>query len=364
MKEMGYTNMDEERYEKYVMPFIIFFAKDPKYISNNDIQKYLVENQYQNDTEMIRALHDYYEELNIPRYVLGVTVKDLNAETEKPVPLPEKYSEFINSLKLRRYSPRTVKSYSSALRAVHRWLYIEHGSSVDVLGPDLALKYFLHLTDAAKASYSTVRIHRFAVEYYHNIILGRHVDFSFMNKMKKGTHIPTVLTRAEIVLIIKKIVNMKHRLMISLLYSSGLRVSEVINLRVSDVSLQDLTLKIRQAKGRKDRVTVFSQDLAGLLADCMDGKKASDYLFESGYGDRGRLNVRTVQAVFKRALAKSGIRKEASCHDLRHSFASHLLESGTDLRYIQLLLGHKNISTTTIYTRVASPRLKGIKSPL
>ena len=97
--------MDEERYEKYVMPFIIFFAKDPKYISNNDIQKYIVENQYQNDTEMIRALHDYYEELNIPRYVLGVTVKDLNAETEKPVPLPEKYSEFIRRFYTHQFRP-------------------------------------------------------------------------------------------------------------------------------------------------------------------------------------------------------------------------------------------------------------------
>ena len=278
--------------------------------------------------------------------------------------MPQKYNEFVSSLKLRRYSFQTVKAYTSALKTVHSWLYRNYGESVDAVTPDLALQYFLYLTEKAKASYSTVRIHRFAVEYYYNIILQQTIDLSFMNKIKKGDHIPTVLTRDEIILIIKKIINLKHRLMISLLYSSGLRVSEVTNIRVSDVSLDSLTLKIRQGKGKKDRLTVFSKDLAGMIDECMDGKGPGDYLFESGYNGKDKLTVRTVQAVFKKALRNSGIRKNASCHDLRHSFASHLLETGTDLRYIQMLLGHKNISTTTIYTRVATPTLKGIKSPL
>lgn len=356
--------MDTGRFEKYVKPFIEYFKNDPKFISNDNIEQYLIDHDYTNDPELLRALHDYYDELKVSRYVLRNATQNLELEGDKPIPLPVKYGEFIDSLKLRRYSPKTVKNYTSALRSVHRWMHLNLGDSVDHITPEIALKYFLYLVDEAKASYSTARIHRFAVEYYHNIVLGRPTDFSFMNKMKKGHHLPTVLTRNEILTLIRKITNIKHRLMISLLYSSGLRVSEVISLRVSDVSLENLTLNIRQAKGRKDRVTVFSQDLVDMLAECMEDKKASDYLFESGYKDNVRMNVRTVQAVFKKALAKSGIKKDASCHDLRHSFASHLLESGTDLRYIQLLLGHKNISTTTIYTRVTTPRLRGIKSPL
>jgi site-specific recombinase XerD len=368
--------MERERYERYIEPFIEYFGNNPKYISNKEIQNYLLNNNYKNNPGLVKALHGLYREIDRPRYVLQKAFDDLKTaseieivipaqpDNETAAPLPQKYNEFVNSLKLRRYSFQTVKAYTSALKTVHSWLNRNYGVSVHTVTPDLALQYFLYLTEKAKASYSTVRIHRFAVEYYYNIILQQTIDLSFMNKMKKGDHIPTVLTREEIILIIKKITNLKHRLMISLLYSSGLRVSEVTNIRVSDVSLDNLTLKIKQGKGKKDRLTVFSKDLAGMIDECMDGKGPSDYLFESGYNGKDKLTVRTVQAVFKKALRKSGIRKNASCHDLRHSFASHLLETGTDLRYIQMLLGHKNISTTTIYTRVATPTLKGIKSPL
>ena len=356
--------MDRERYERYIIPFIEYFHIAPIYISNDSIQDYLNNNNYRNNPALVLALYDYYNKLETRRYVLVNAVNEIEFFQNKSVPLPEKYNEFMQSLKLRRYSPRTLKAYSSALKTVQNWLYGNYYETVDSLTSDLALKYFLHLTETAEASYSTVRIHRFAVEYYHNIILERIIDLSFMNKIKKGIHLPCVLTRNEIITLLKKITNMKHRAMISLLYSSGLRVSEVTNLRVGDVSLENLTLKVKQGKGRKDRITVFSRGLIDLLAECMDGKNANDYLFESAYRGREKLNARTVQAVFKRALEKSGIKKDASCHDLRHSFASHLLETGTDLRYIQLLLGHKNISTTTIYTKVSTPALKGIKSPL
>jgi len=356
--------MDRERYERYIIPFVEYFQITPQYISNNKIQDYLNDHDYRNNPGLVMALYDYYNELETKRYVLVNAFSEIEFFQNKPVPLPEKYNEFMQSLKLRRYSPRTLKAYSSALKTVQKWLYGSYCETVDSLTPDLALKYFLHLTETEGSSYSTVRIHRFAVEYYHNIILERVIDLSFMNKIKKGIHLPCVLTRDEIITLLKKITNVKHRAMISLLYSSGLRVSEVTNLRVGDVSLDSLTLKVKQGKGRKDRITVFSRDLVEMLAECMDGKNAADYLFESSYSGREKLNTRTVQAVFKKALEKSGIKKDASCHDLRHSFASHLLETGTDLRYIQLLLGHKNISTTTIYTRVTTPALKGIKSPL
>lgn len=368
--------MEKEIYERYIEPFIEYFGMNPKYISGKDIQNYLQKNNYKNNPGLVKALYDYYKKIDTFRYVIQKAYDELKpiheieiiipeqSADETEAPLPQKYNEFVSSLKLRRYSFQTVKAYTSALKTVHSWLYRNYGESVDTVTPDLALKYFLYLTEKAKASYSTVRIHRFAVEYYYNIILQQVIDLSFMNKIKKGDHIPTVLTRDEIISIIKKITNIKHRLMISLLYSSGLRVSEVINIKVSDVSLSNLTLKIKEGKGKKDRITIFSGNLTGMISECMDGKKPGDYLFESGYNGKDKLTVRTVQAIFKKALSKSGINKNASCHDLRHSFASHLLETGTDLRYIQMLLGHKNISTTTIYTRVATPTLKGIKSPL
>lgn len=366
--------MDKDRYNTFVKPFISHFNNDPLFISNDNIKSYLEKNDYKNNPDLVLSLSDYYNELNVSRFVLKRAAEEIDSSNTisiNPIstpdisaPLPQRFNDFINSLKLRKYSPRTLKAYSSALKTVNTWLYNKHRITVDAINPDIALKYFLYLVNEANASYSTVRIHRFAVEYYHNIIHERPIDLSFMNKMKKGDHLPTVLTRNEIILLLRKITNIKHRVMISLLYSSGLRVSEVTALRVSDVSIDNLTISVKQGKGRKDRITVFSHDLVDMILECMDGKSAGDYLFESGYRPKEKLNVRTVQMVFKRALEKSGIKKDASCHDLRHSFASHLLESGTDLRYIQLLLGHKNISTTTIYTRVATPGLKGIKSPL
>jgi len=366
--------MDKDRYAAYVKPFIDFFNNDPLFISNDKIRKYLEKHDYRNNPHLVLTLNEYYNELNVSRYVLRQAAEEIGSsdnisfmkvpDSVISAPLPQWYDDFLNSLKLRKYSPRTLKAYSSALKTVNSWLFHNHRESVDSLNPDIALKYFLYLVNDAHASYSTVRIHRFAVEYYHNIILKRPIDLSFMNKMKKGDHLPTVLTRNEILMLLRKISNIKHRVMISLLYSAGLRVSEVTALRVGDVSIDNLTLSVKQGKGKKDRITVFSQDLVDMILECMEGKSAGDYLFESGYRSKEKLNVRTVQVVFKRALEKSGIKKDASCHDLRHSFASHLLESGTDLRYIQLLLGHKNISTTTIYTRVSTPGLKGVRSPL
>ncbi len=356
--------MDEKKYSQYIKPFIDKFSKPPAYISNNEIIDYLTENHYKENPSLVMALSEFYTEINASRYVLRKALKEIEQHVEITLPLPDRYDDFVTSLKLRRYSYRTLKVYTSALKTAHRWIYTNHHISIDLLTHEIALKYFLHLTETEKAAYSTVRIHRFAIEYYHNTILKSFIDLSFMNRMKKNDHLPTVLTRDEIITLLKKITNLKHRVMISLLYSSGLRVSEVTNLRVCDVSLENLTLKVNQGKGKKDRITVFSIELAEMLDECMEGKKGDAYLFESCYSRGEKLNTRTVQAVFKKALENSGIKKNASCHDLRHSFASHLLESGTDIRYIQLLLGHKNISTTTIYTRVSTPALKGIKSPL
>ncbi len=186
-----------------------------------------------------------------------------------------------------------------------------------------------------------------------------------LEKVKKNEHIPTVLTHKEIQKIIKSIDNIKHRLIISLLYSSGLRISEVVKLKVKDVDLENLTLTIREGKGKKDRLTVFSESLKDNLEDLMQDKNIETFLFISKQGnEKNPVHTRTIQKIFQNSLKKAKIFKKATPHDLRHSFATHLLENGIDIRYIQTLLGHKNISTTTIYTKVANPAIKGIRSPL
>jgi site-specific recombinase XerD len=217
-------------------------------------------------------------------------------------------------------------------------------------------------------STSYVRIHRFALQYYFMKVLGGVIDLSFVEGLRGSSHIPTILARDEISRMLSAINNLKHRTIIALMYSSGLRLSELLELRVGDIDLAGLTVHVREGKGRKDRITIFSGKIREDLSSIMGDRPGGDFVFTSSQRDgRGvypRLSGRTVQAVFARALVRAGVRKKASPHDLRHSFATHLLENGISIRHIQMLLGHKNIATTTVYTRVAQPSLKGIRSPL
>lgn len=351
-------------YERYIEPFIAYFGKKPRYISNDQIAEYFKEQHFEYNPAAVHAFLTCYEKIDAKRYVLRVLKENLSQEIISQYPQPEKYHDFIQNLKVKKYSPRTISAYKSALHSVNNWIYQKYSVTIDKLTPDMALQYFIYRNDVLRSSYSTVRTHRFTVEYYFHQVLKKHIDLSFMNNMRKDHHLPTVLSRDEILKIIKKITNLKHRMMISLLYSSGLRVSEVVNLKVSDVSFDNCTLKIIQGKGRKDRITIFSENLKEGLFEFTEGKKPVEHLFTSDKDNTSKLSIRTVQKVFERALLVSKIQKKVTCHGLRHSFASHLLENGTDIRYIQQLLGHKNISTTTIYTKVSSPALKGIKSPL
>jgi site-specific recombinase XerD len=150
--------------------------------------------------------------------------------------------------------------------------------------------------------------------------------------------------------------------MIELMYASGIRVSEVVRLHIQDVNLDELTLFVRDGKGKKDRLTIVSERLKQPLSYQMEGKGPNELVFPGPEGKT--LTTRSLQKVFQGALAASGIRKNATCHTLRHSFATHLLEAGTDIRYIQELLGHARLETTRVYTNVRNPRLLKVKSPL
>lgn len=150
--------------------------------------------------------------------------------------------------------------------------------------------------------------------------------------------------------------------MVAIAYSGGLRVSEIVNLKVNDLDLPELMIHLKGAKGNKDRITILPEKLIKDIQNLVSSKSYNDYVFSSERG--GKLTERTAQKVFENALKKSGIKKEATFHSLRHSFATHLLENGVDIRYVQELLGHANIRTTQIYTKVTNPALKKIKSPL
>ncbi|MBU0612166.1 tyrosine-type recombinase/integrase [Patescibacteria group bacterium] len=178
---------------------------------------------------------------------------------------------------------------------------------------------------------------------------------------KRNKSLPVVLSRDEIKRIIESITNYKHKLMITLAYSSGLRVSELVNLKIKDLDLHGLTIHLKGSKGMKDRITIFPEKILNEIKNMIAGKNNENYVFESERG--GKLTTATAQKVFQKSLEKLGITKPATFHSLRHTFATHLLENGVDVRYVQELLGHSNIRTTQIYTHVMNPAIKNIKSP-
>lgn len=270
--------------------------------------------------------------------------------------LPELLQKIKNELKLRNYSRRTIESYLSCLNDYFR--YIKNVQK----DPDLLLikKYLLEKQERGVSS-QTINLYLQAIKHFYREIFKSRVPID-LKFAKTASKLPVVLSRQEIEKIIMSIDNPKHRMMISLAYASGLRVSEVINLKIKDVNIGELTIHLKGAKGNKDRITIFPEKLSDDIMKLSAGKSASAYLFESEFG--GKLTERTAQIIFHKALKKAGVKKEATFHSLRHSFATHLLENGVDVRYVQELLGHANIRTTQIYTKVTNPMLKNIKSPL
>lgn len=270
--------------------------------------------------------------------------------------LQELLEKIKNELKLRNYSPRTIESYLSCLNEYFK--YIKNVRRE----PEIAIikKYLLEKQERGQSA-QTINLHLQAIKYFYREIMKSRIaiDIKFA---KTASKLPIVLSRIEIEKMIGSIKNPKHNLLIALSYGTGLRVSEAINLKIKDINLDELTIHIKGAKGNKDRISIFSKKLLPQLKEIVSLKNINDYVFESNRG--GKLDERSAQKVFENALKKTGIKKEATFHSLRHSFATHLLENGVDVRYVQELLGHANIRTTQIYTKVTNPMLKNIKSPL
>ncbi len=243
------------------------------------------------------------------------------------------------------YSPRTIEAYTRCVREI---------------GDDDLLHFLDQLAKEGKNSFTLNQYHS-AYKLYVTKIQKKpwNTPFPYAKRHKK---LPVVLSREEIAKIIEVTKNNKHRLMITLAYGAGLRVSEVVELRVGDLDLGQLSMVIREAKGGKDRISLIPEKLVNELQNVITGKRGEEYLLESERG--GKLTTRTAQTVFARSLKLSGIKKAATFHSLRHSFATHLLENGVDVRHIQVLLGHASISTTQLYTKVMNPQIKNIRSPL
>lgn len=270
--------------------------------------------------------------------------------------MEKELEKLIRELKIRNYSSKTIKNYFACLKKY--FLFKKH----QLRTPDQEnVKNFLLRLEKEGKLPQTRNLYLNAIKFYYNNIceLGNSINIKFS---KKNQRLPIVLSKKEIKLILKSVTNHKHKVLLSLTYGAGLRLSEIINLKAEDVDFDRNIINIRNGKGGKDRITILPGRLIGKLKNMVSLKKNGDLVFESERG--GKLSSRTPQKIFERYLKISGVKKKATFHSLRHSFATHLLENGTDIRYVQELLGHSNIRTTQIYTHVTNMVLKNIKSPL
>ena len=259
-------------------------------------------------------------------------------------------------LKISQNSAYTIRNYIDSNRAM-----IDFAKKEPEQIAEDDVKSFMAEKLSGKAS-SSVILFLSALKYAYSNILKKDITAG-IKRPKKEKRIPNVLTKEEVKKLLDACKNRKSRLMLSLLYAAGFRVSELVSLKHSDLSFDEKTGHIRQAKGKKDRIFNIPNFLMDALKEQAEMQKQSgqEFLFS---GARGRLTERNIQKIVKNAAKKAGIQKDVHPHTLRHSFATHLLESGTDIRYIQALLGHSSISTTEIYTHVSSEALKKIASPI
>lgn len=265
-------------------------------------------------------------------------------------------------LKYRNYSLKTVGIYVACVKCFLEYLnnlYSESYSELQI-GREKIIDFILFLQSKNKAP-KTVNTYKEAIKFFCKEILKLQIDLN-IKLSKEPKKLPVILSRNEIQKILEITQNPKHKLLLALSYWSWLRVSEIVNLKIWDINLEELTIHLKWAKWKKDRITIFPKSLKNDINKLISIKNKGDFLIES---ERWwKLTERSMQNIFTKALTLSWIKKPSTFHSLRHSFATHLLENWTDVRYIQSLLGHVNIRTTQIYTQVMNPGLKNIKSPL
>jgi len=262
-------------------------------------------------------------------------------------------------LQSRRYSPSTIKTYTEALKSF--FVYF-NDKPVSTLTNQDVIDYNTHYILKKNLSTSFQNQVVNAIKLYFNTLQNIEIVIDKIHRPRREKLLPNVLSKDEIKKILEAHSNIKHKTMLSVIYSCGLRRSELINLKPADIDSKRNIIIIRQAKGKKDRIVPLSQKVLALLRTYYIGYKPVTWLFE---GQRGNepYDERSLANVLKQAVEKANIQKPVSLHWLRHSYATHLLESGTDLRYIQELLGHSSSKTTEIYTHVSTNHLQNIKSP-
>jgi len=267
--------------------------------------------------------------------------------------------EFLQKLEIRKYSIRTARVYVTCFEH-----FINHYATTENLMElgEQEIKAYLQKLVQEKRSDCYINQSINAIKFYYEVVKEMPNRFYAIERPIKKESLPAVISKESILKMIDGCNNIKHKCIVSLLYSAGLRRGELLNLKISAIDSERMTITVVQGKGQKDRITLLGKRILADLRHYYTIYKPKIYLFEGESGEK--YSETSVSKIVSRAAKAAGIRKRVTPHMLRHSFATHLLESGTDLRYIQTLLGHNSSRTTEIYTHVAIKGLASIKNPL
>ncbi len=273
------------------------------------------------------------------------------------------YKQAVEALKAKlilcRYSEATLQTYSHMFR---QFLLAQYPKPLHQIGKQDIQQYHLHLIKEKNISRSYQNQSINAIKFYAEKVLGQDRQLIELERPSKVSRLPVVLSLEEVKRILQCTENLKHKALLTTVYAAGLRMGELLNLRPRDIDSSRMRIWVREGKGVKDRYTLLSPTLLALLRAYFKQYRPVAYLFEGPTG--GPYSGSSVRKVLKKATKRAGIQKIVKPHTLRHSFATHLLENGTNLRYIQTLLGHSSSKTTEIYTHVSTTSLKDVVSPL
>jgi integrase/recombinase XerD len=270
--------------------------------------------------------------------------------------LPNGYRDLLTRM---RYSASTIANYESQFKAFLEYIY---PTNADEISDEHIKRYLLHIIAERHVSISTQNVVINSIKFYLEHVCKKERKTYYIERPLKERKLPMVLSEVEVHALLGKTKNQKHKCLLLLLYSSGLRISELLNLTPMDIDAFRNVIHVRGGKGRKDRITLLSEIAYKYVRDYVKRYCPSKWLFEGA--DGGQYSATSVNRIIKRNAALAGISKNISAHTLRHSFATHLLENGTDLRYIQALLGHESSRTTERYAHVTRRGYEQIKSPL
>jgi len=269
-------------------------------------------------------------------------------------------TQMIQQLQLKGYSPSTIRTYVNELI---QFLAALKNNPADSLGTERVKSYLHYCLVTLQLKEATLHSRLNALKFYYEQVLLKEKFFFEIPRPKKQLQLPKVISEEKIIDGLMAVQNIKHRSLLLLAYSAGMRVSEAVSLQITDINSDRMQIHIKSAKGKKDRVVTLSSTILTLLRQYYVLYKPKTWLFEGQYAGE-HISSRSAQQVFKSAYKKLGLPPNCSFHSLRHSFATHLLENGTDITYIQKLLGHNDIKTTLIYTKVSNRDSSKIESPL